>query len=310
MRPCDVPVVPAASLFGLHEGLEPRDGTLHGARALDHLRQKHLAGAEQVADDLHAVHQRAFDDRQRPPVFTRASSVSASMKSTTPCTSACASRVFDGRFAPGQIGRAFARRALDLLGKRHHPLRRVRPAVEDDVLDVFEQIGRDVLVDDQLPGIDDAHVEAGLDGVEEKRRVDGLADDIVAAEGERQVADAATDLDARALLLDEPRRLDEVLAVVVVLFEPGRNGEDVGVEDDVRRIDPRLLGQQPIGALADLDLARDRVGLALFVECHDDHRRAEPPNRARLGEEVGFALLEADRVDDRLALHAFEPGLR
>ncbi len=31
---------------------------------LDDLRQEHLAGAEQVADLLHAVHQRPFDDRQ------------------------------------------------------------------------------------------------------------------------------------------------------------------------------------------------------------------------------------------------------
>ena len=59
-----------------------------------------------------------------------------------------------------------------------------------------------------------------------------------------------------------------------------------------------LLGQQAIGALADLDLARDGVGLPLLVERHDDHRRAVAPHRARLGEEVGFAFLEADRVDD------------
>jgi hypothetical protein len=37
---------------------EVRDGLLHHARALHHLRQEHLAGAEQVADDVHAVHQR------------------------------------------------------------------------------------------------------------------------------------------------------------------------------------------------------------------------------------------------------------
>ena len=79
----------------------------------------------------------------------------------------------------------------------HQPLGRVRPAVEDDVLDVLEQILRDVLVDDQLAGVDDAHVHAGLDRVIEERRVDRLADDVVAAERERQVADAAADLHAR-----------------------------------------------------------------------------------------------------------------
>ncbi len=234
-RPCDVAGGASGDLFGLHEGLEPRDGALHGARALDHLRQKHLAGAEQLADDLHPVHQRAFDHLEGPPVLqSRLFGVGLDVVDD-PVHERVREPVLDARFAPGQIGRAFARGAPDLLGKRHHPLRCVRSAVEDDVLDVFEEIGRNVLVNDQLPGIDDAHVEPGLDGVEEKGRVDGLADDIVAAEGERQVADPATDLDARALCLDEPRRLDEVLAVVVVLFESGRDGEDVGIEDDVRR---------------------------------------------------------------------------
>src|SRR5207237_796380 len=45
------------------------DGLLHGARALDDLRQEHFARAEEIADDLHAVHQRPFDDVERPLVF-------------------------------------------------------------------------------------------------------------------------------------------------------------------------------------------------------------------------------------------------
>ena len=34
-----------------------------------HLRQKHFAGTEQIADDVHAGHERAFDDEQRLAVF-------------------------------------------------------------------------------------------------------------------------------------------------------------------------------------------------------------------------------------------------
>ena len=56
-------------LLGFHERLEIGDGALHGARALHHLRQEHLAGAEQLADHLHAVHQRPFDHQQRPAVL-------------------------------------------------------------------------------------------------------------------------------------------------------------------------------------------------------------------------------------------------
>ena len=50
------------ALLLLHVRKQVRDSLLHGACALDDLWQKHLAGAEEVADDLHAVHQRPFDD--------------------------------------------------------------------------------------------------------------------------------------------------------------------------------------------------------------------------------------------------------
>ena len=53
-------------LLGLHVGQEMGHGLLHHAGGLHHLRQEHLARAEQVADDAHAGHQRAFDDVQRP----------------------------------------------------------------------------------------------------------------------------------------------------------------------------------------------------------------------------------------------------
>ena len=55
----------ALRLLGLHVRLEVRDGALHRARALDDLRQEHLPRAEEVADDLHPVHQRPLDDVER-----------------------------------------------------------------------------------------------------------------------------------------------------------------------------------------------------------------------------------------------------
>ena len=47
-------------LLRLHERREVGDGLLHHARRLHDLRQEHLARAEQIADDAHAVHQRAL----------------------------------------------------------------------------------------------------------------------------------------------------------------------------------------------------------------------------------------------------------
>ena len=55
-----------ALLLGLHERHQVGHGLLHHPGRLHHLGQEHLARAEQVADHVHAVHQRAFDDVQRP----------------------------------------------------------------------------------------------------------------------------------------------------------------------------------------------------------------------------------------------------
>ena len=56
---------PALALFRLDEGHEVGNRLLHDAGALDHLRQEHLASAEQVADHVHAVHERPLDHRER-----------------------------------------------------------------------------------------------------------------------------------------------------------------------------------------------------------------------------------------------------
>ncbi len=180
-----------------HERLEERHGLLHRARALHHLRQEHLAGAEQVADVLHAVHQRPFDDLDRPqPALPRLLDVDLDE-----VDDAVHQRVRQPRrhrlIAPGVIVRPLRARALDAVGELDQPLGRVGTAVEQHVLDVREQLLGDVLVDGELAGVDDAHVHARLDRVIQEGGVHRLADDVVAAERERQVADAAADVRRR-----------------------------------------------------------------------------------------------------------------
>ena len=75
-------------------------------------------------------------------------------------------------------------------------------------------------------------------------------------------------------------------ANAVVLLDAGRDREHVRVEDDVLGREAGLLDEQPVGALADLDLALDRVGLALLVERHHDDAGAVAADRARLREEL------------------------
>ena len=196
-----------------------------------------------------------------------------------------------------------------LLGDLEQPLGGVGTAVEDDVLDPLAQLRLDLVVDDQRAGVDDAHVEAGLDRVVEEDRVDRLADRVVAAEGEADVGDAAGDLGAGQVLLDPAGGLDEVLAVRRVLLDAGRDREDVGVEDDVLGREADLVDEDPVGPLADRLAALEVVGLAVLVEGHHDRGGAVLAAQPGLLAELVLALLHGDRVDDRLALDVLQAGL-
>ena len=294
--------------FGLDIGHEVRHRLLHHPCRLDDLRQKHLAGAEQVADDVHAVHQRTFDHLDRPRVFqARLFSVGDDVR-----RHAVDERVRQAlRHAartPGVLLAGLLGRCLHAAGEFNQPLGGVGPPVEDDILRALAQLRVELLVDAQLAGVDDAHRHAGLDGVVQKRGVHRFAHRVVAAERERQVRNAPRDLGLRQLRADPAHRFEVFNAVARMLVQPRRNGEDVRIEDDVLgRV--AHAGEQPVGALGNGDAPLERVGLALLVERHDDHRRAVAAAEPRLAQELGLAFLEGDGVDDRLALHAFQPRL-
>src|SRR5690606_21360060 len=106
-----------------------------------------------------------------------------------------------------------------------------------------------LVIDRKLPCIDDAHVHACLNGMIEKDRMHRLAYRFIAAEREGYVRHAARDMRIRQALLDAPRRLDEFDGIVVMLLDPGRNREDIRVEDDVLRRKTGFLDQQIVAAL-------------------------------------------------------------
>src|ERR1700744_2905152 len=132
--------------------------------------------------------------------------------------------------SPGEIallGLLFL--APELLGKRQQPVRSAGVTVEDDVLASLAQLRIDVVIDDHLAGIDDAHVHAGMNRVIQEHRMHRLAHRLVAAEREGQIGDAAGDVRARQVRPNPARRLYEVDAVIVVLLDSRRDREDVGI---------------------------------------------------------------------------------
>ena len=64
-RACGLALVAAGRLFCFHIRQQDRHRLLHHARGLHDLRQEHFSCAEQVADDVHARHQRALDHVER-----------------------------------------------------------------------------------------------------------------------------------------------------------------------------------------------------------------------------------------------------
>jgi hypothetical protein len=187
-----------AQLFGFDVGQQPGDRLLHHARGLHHLRQEHLACAEQIADHVHARHQRAFDHVQRARglqarflgigVDVRIDAVDQRMRE------AVAHRLF----APAQVfDLLLAFLALEAFGDLEQALGAVAAAIEHDVLDALAQLRVDVVVERQCTGVDDAHVHARGDRVVQEHDVDRLPHGFVAAEGEGDVRHAAGDVRQR-----------------------------------------------------------------------------------------------------------------
>src|SRR3546814_10549070 len=69
----------------------------------------------------------------------------------------------------------------------------------------------------------------------EEDAVHRAAHRLVTAKAERQVRQAAREMDVRTADADDLHRLDEIDRIIVMLLEPRRDREDIGIEDDVLR---------------------------------------------------------------------------
>ncbi len=103
--------------------------------------------------------------------------------------------------------------------------------------------------------------------------------------------------------------MEIVVGVLGVLLEAGSHSEDVRVENDVFGWETHFLREEIVRPPRNLDLPIGRVGLALLVECHDDHGGTVPACRTCLLEELAFSLLQGYRVDHTFALQALQSCL-
>src|SRR5690606_16489886 len=211
----------------------------------------------------------------RPPaaaISWRSSSVSSTTWSSMPLTSAC---VISSRTG--------SERHCSTVASAAAPLSAYSPAISSSRSAASGR--RPSTASSMRSRVDAPHVHAGADRVEEEDGVDRLAHRVVAAEGERDVRDAAADERTRQVLLDPAGGLDEVEPVPGVLLDAGRDREHVGVEDDVLGREPDLLDEDPVGPRADLLAPLQVVRLAVLVERHDDDGGPVPPAQPRLRDE-------------------------
>ena len=170
-------------LLRLHVRQEVGDRLLHHARALHHLRQEHLAGAEEIADDVHPVHQRPFDDGERARIGrARFLDVGVEMIDD-PLHERMREALLDGSAARRRfLLFDLLRLSLYRVGVREQALGRIGAVIEQHVFDEREQVLWNLLVNCQLSRVDNAHRQSRFDGVIQKRGVHGLANGLVSAE--------------------------------------------------------------------------------------------------------------------------------
>ena len=144
------------ALDALHERLEIGHRRLHRLGALQHERQLHLAGAEQVADHLHAVEQHVVDDVERRQRLQRLVQIVGQ---------ALAVAIDDAVLQPAfhRVGALLHRRIRRLaVGEDlQQPLQRIialRAAIEDQVLGDLHLLRRDQV---QRPDLRHVHDRAG-----------------------------------------------------------------------------------------------------------------------------------------------------
>ena len=178
--------VAGAFLFaGFNVRFEVGHRLFHHTGGFHHLRQEHFALAEQVADHVHAVHQRPFNH------LNRACSLLAGFFGVEldKFGNAFYQRVFEtlshvptAPFRLLSVGGLVGFAAAIFFGQLQQTLGAVVATVEDHIFNRVAQLGRQVVVNRQLTGVDDPHVHAVTDGVVEEHRVNGFTHRVVTAE--------------------------------------------------------------------------------------------------------------------------------
>ena len=133
-----------------------------------------------------------------------------------------------------------------------------------------------------------------------------LAYRIVATKRKRDIGYATADFCVRQIFANPFRGVDEIHAVIGMLFNAGGNGKNIRIKNNIFRREADFIDQNFVRTRADFNLALVSIGLTFFVEGHDNNGR--PITATQLGalDEFRNTLLHRNRIHNRLALHTFQ----
>ena len=296
-------------LFFFHKRFKIGHSLFHYAGAFHDLRQKHFSVTKKVAHNFHACHQRSFNHFQSQVKFcTDFFGVLYDMFRYA-SHQGMNDTFFNCSFTPFSILLNFARTlCFVIFGKIYQSFGGVFSTIEQDVFDKFQQIFGNFFVHVEHSGVDDRHVETGVNRMIQKSGMHCFAHRIITTERERNVAHPTTYQRPRTPFFDLAYGLNESHRIVVVFLHSGSHRQNIWIKNNVVRSKTNGFSKQFKGSAANFNFVFKQCCLPFFIKCHHHCRCAVFANFTRLLQEIFLTFLDADGVNHPLALDALQSG--
>jgi len=137
-----------------------------------------------------------------------------------------------------------------------------------------------------------------------------LPDRVIATERKRQVAHSAAHPCKREVSLNILSGFYVINSVVIVLLDACGDSQNIRIDEDILRRKTGFLRQQTVRSVSHLPASLECGSLSLLIEEHHHCGSAVTPHQPCFLQEFLLTLLQADGVDNRLALYALQSCLQ
>ena len=107
------------------------------------------------------------------------------------------------------------------------------------------------------------------------------------------------------VLLNVFNNVQKLNGIVIMFFNAGGDGENIGVKNNIFCWKAHFINQNPIGTLTNLKLAFSGISLTYFVKRHHDDGSAIAAHELGMFNKLINAFFHRNRVNNALALNAF-----